>query len=210
MEIHAPHQPILTVKEALVHLGIVTIGILIALSLEGLVERQHHRNLVQEANTNITNELRDNRNELQGFLKALPKLRSNDLNALQYLDAVSAHHPPEHGEMTLNFSRPDLSSASWKTAQTIGALGLMDYQDVKRYAAVYELQDEFVRLQGNTIDALISAITMFQQNQAPDKLPAADLQTERERILAVMSQLQIQQQIGQELDQRYETVLSRH
>ena len=35
MEIHAPHQPILSVKEALVHLTIVTVGILIALSLEG-------------------------------------------------------------------------------------------------------------------------------------------------------------------------------
>ena len=35
MEIHAPHRPTLTFKEALVHLCIVTTGILIALSLEG-------------------------------------------------------------------------------------------------------------------------------------------------------------------------------
>jgi hypothetical protein len=33
MEIHAPQQPILTIKEASVHLTIVTAGILIALSL---------------------------------------------------------------------------------------------------------------------------------------------------------------------------------
>jgi hypothetical protein len=38
MEIHARDKPILTLKEATVHLAIVTVGILIALSLEGLVE----------------------------------------------------------------------------------------------------------------------------------------------------------------------------
>src|SRR6266850_642218 len=38
MEIHAPHHPVLTVKEALVHLAIITTGILIALSLEGALE----------------------------------------------------------------------------------------------------------------------------------------------------------------------------
>ena len=39
MEIHAPHKPILTVTEALVHLAIVTVGVLIALSLEGARQR---------------------------------------------------------------------------------------------------------------------------------------------------------------------------
>ena len=49
MEIHAPRHPILTLKEALVHLCIVTIGILIALSFEGALEWVHHRQLVREA-----------------------------------------------------------------------------------------------------------------------------------------------------------------
>lgn len=54
MEIHAPEKPILTVKEAIAHLAIVTVGILIALSLEGLVEWRHHRALVREARDNIS------------------------------------------------------------------------------------------------------------------------------------------------------------
>ena len=48
MEIHAPHKPILTITEALVHLAIVTVGILIALSLEGARQWHEHRNLVAE------------------------------------------------------------------------------------------------------------------------------------------------------------------
>ena len=38
MDIHAPDKPILTLREAASHLTIVTVGILIALSLEGVVE----------------------------------------------------------------------------------------------------------------------------------------------------------------------------
>jgi hypothetical protein len=45
MEIHAPHKPVLTVREAIVHLAIVTVGILIALSLDGVREWREHRAL---------------------------------------------------------------------------------------------------------------------------------------------------------------------
>src|ERR1044071_518176 len=71
MEIHAPEKPILTLKETIVHLAIVTAGILIALSLEGLVERQHHRSLVREARANIATEIQDNRKELQKTIDRL-------------------------------------------------------------------------------------------------------------------------------------------
>lgn len=64
MEIHAPEGPVTSLKEFLVHIGIVTIGILIALSLEGLLEWHHHRELVEEARANIASEIRDNRKDL--------------------------------------------------------------------------------------------------------------------------------------------------
>ncbi len=83
MEIHPPHQPVLTVKEALVHLGIVTIGILIALSLEGLVEWQHHRHLVAEARENIAEEIRDNSGELKHFLGSVAQIGRDAIQATE-------------------------------------------------------------------------------------------------------------------------------
>lgn len=209
MEIHAPHQPILSLQEALVHLGIVTIGILIALSLEGLVEWQHNRHLVREANENITAEIRDNNNELASFLStAQQQLRKKEGHALDVIDAALAHHLPEQSSMELGFSRPDLTSASWNTAQSMGALGLMNYQDVKRYAAIYELQEEFLRLQARTIDALVDATTMFQHTLGPDKMSPSDLQTARQKILDLMANLASEEQIGEELHKRYVGALS--
>ena len=47
MEIHSPH-PIHSVKDFLLQLLTITIGILIALTLEGTLERAHHRRLIHE------------------------------------------------------------------------------------------------------------------------------------------------------------------
>jgi hypothetical protein len=74
MENHAPAHPVLSWKDALLHLGIVTIGILIALGLESVVEWRHHISLASEARANIVSEIRDNRRELDDVLKTTPKI----------------------------------------------------------------------------------------------------------------------------------------
>ena len=42
MDVHAPHQPLHTWKDFWIHLGTITIGLLIAISLEQSVEGLHH------------------------------------------------------------------------------------------------------------------------------------------------------------------------
>jgi len=49
VEIHAPHGSIHSWKDLLIQLGIITAGILIALSLERVREWRHERALVREA-----------------------------------------------------------------------------------------------------------------------------------------------------------------
>ena len=60
MEIEPPHHPIETRRDFFIHLFTITCGLLIALSLEGLVEWSHHRSLVHEARANIRQEIEDN------------------------------------------------------------------------------------------------------------------------------------------------------
>jgi uncharacterized protein (DUF3084 family) len=89
MEIHAPHKPILTVKEAAVHLAIVTAGILIALSLEGLREWREHRSLVNEARANLLSEIRDNRKEVAAAVGALEQVKTDLANASEVAQQVA-------------------------------------------------------------------------------------------------------------------------
>jgi hypothetical protein len=83
MDIHPPMKPVESLKEFGMHLLIVTTGILIALSLEGLLEWRHHRELAQEARTNILNEIRDNEKGLADFLKAAPATSKNQTGVLE-------------------------------------------------------------------------------------------------------------------------------
>ncbi|MGB6110982.1 MAG: hypothetical protein WBG35_07645, partial [Acidobacteriaceae bacterium] len=59
MDIEPPHGPIETWRDFFVHLVIITLGLLIALALEGVVGYIHERHLVHEANANITFEKAD-------------------------------------------------------------------------------------------------------------------------------------------------------
>ena len=68
LDIHPPTKPIHSVKDFLLHLFTITRGILIALGLEGVVERAHHRNLAREAKTNLVREMTDNQRGLSGGL----------------------------------------------------------------------------------------------------------------------------------------------
>ena len=59
--VHAPDHAVTTWRQFFIHLAIVSIGLLIALSLESLVEAYHHRSLVTEARRNIEREISENR-----------------------------------------------------------------------------------------------------------------------------------------------------
>jgi hypothetical protein len=57
MDIHPPRQPIHTVKDFLLHLLTITVGLFIALSLEAAVQSLHHRHLVRDARESLHREI---------------------------------------------------------------------------------------------------------------------------------------------------------
>jgi uncharacterized membrane-anchored protein YhcB (DUF1043 family) len=208
MEIHAPEHPIMTWKQFLVHIGTVTIGILIALSLEALLETTHKRHLVTEARENIRTELEDNARELAGHLTESAKLRDQQLTVLHWIADVERTGKSSIQSLAIGASRADLSNTSWLTAQTVGALALMNYAEVKHYAAVYQLQDEFLRLQSRAQDTAVDAMIIFNNaGSNPDKLPHATLEEEKSRVATSLTALTVNDQIAVELQKRYTATL---
>jgi hypothetical protein len=59
MEIHGPEGPTKSFKDFAIHIVIVTIGILIALGLEGIRETIHEHRIVNEARENFRVELEE-------------------------------------------------------------------------------------------------------------------------------------------------------
>jgi hypothetical protein len=167
LEVHAPHNPIHSVKDFLIHLLAITIGLLIALGIEGMAEWFHHRHLVHEAEAKITAEIRANQRELN---KGLPDLHATEKELQSFVLAV---HQLQNNRNTrldhldLNWTVLELHDTSWSTAASTGALGHMSYDEVNRYTRIYGLQHKFDALQDRawaSANAVVGLTTLLQKD----------------------------------------------
>ncbi|HEY1205760.1 MAG: hypothetical protein ABSH46_12210 [Bryobacteraceae bacterium] len=158
MEIHPPEKPIHTVKDFLLQLLTITVGILIALSLEGAIEWSHHRSLVSEAKENLRQEILDNKREIGKFLAGAPDLRKNEEGAIQFIEDLRAHRAKGHHKLDFSCYFALLSGTSWGTAQAAGAVAYMPYRDVQSYAGIYDKQRKFDALQDRLGETIVAAV----------------------------------------------------
>ena len=142
MELHPP-TPIRTLREFLTHIGVVTLGILIALGLESLADAHHRRALAAEAVDGFRHELSDNRAQVQEVLARMPKLREQILTQIAALTTPAppgGAQPIKYPGITFNL----MTTASWDTAIATQALNDIPYARAKRYAEAYGVLSLFV------------------------------------------------------------------
>ncbi len=202
VEIHAPDHPIGSWRDIALHLGIVTMGILIALGLDALVESHRHQQLADEARANIRAEIRDNLKELDFFIKTLPESEKDVRNGVVAVSGFMKHRDA-HYSMTLQVHGSDLSEASWETAQSVGAFAFMPYDEVKRYGAVYDFQRFLVSQQRQAFTLVGTALMRMSAPDTTDE----DLRRERENLLELAGQMTLLEQTAPQLKTRYEETL---
>jgi|HubBroStandDraft_1064217.scaffolds.fasta_scaffold81714_2 hypothetical protein len=144
MEVHAPHHPLSTWREFWIHLGTISVGLLIALGMEQSAEwmhRVHERHALQR-------ELHDEgeRNE------ATLKMDFERMAALKD-SLVAWHHgvddaiakggrlddPPNKSESTGTVALP--SEAMWDSARASGRVALLSDDQTAVYAFLYQQED---------------------------------------------------------------------
>jgi hypothetical protein len=140
MDVDVPERRIDSIKDFLLHMGTVTLGILIALGLEGIREWVHERNLVREARASLVSELRDNQRELARTLGGIPGTRTNLKEGLALIARVADVKRDEKLEInfSVGFRDASLLGVNRSTAETTGALAHMSYGEVRKYAALYD------------------------------------------------------------------------
>jgi hypothetical protein len=202
MEIHPPHGSIQSLKDFLIALATITAGVLIALSLEGLLEWNHNRRLVREARETVTREITDNKKEVDGIL-ASAAARQNDLdNALRLANELLNSKKSDIRQVNLGTSIAELSSAGWQSAERTGALTHMDYAEVQKYAGLYELQNLFAVQQRQVLGRLASALAVLGAGD-PHTAAPRDLELFRQHVLGLRADLIIERQLGQGLSEAY-------
>jgi hypothetical protein len=166
MDLHPPGGPVRSVKDFLVHLGIVTLGILIALGLEQVVETHQRSKIAAEALAAFRKEIADNETNVKEVMAEMTELRTKTQDAIAKLsqDAAPGGAAPriEYPGVRLDF----ISSASWDSAIATHALNDLPYDTVKRYAEAFGALRIF-------LDAERSGIPMWQDMRRFGTNPAA-------------------------------------
>ena len=139
MEVHPPEHGIHSWRDFLVHMGTITLGLLIALGLEHAAEVMHERHLLHTAERNLHNEVRANRATLAQDQAALTQTERQLLQHLRALQAAEAH-TASVPDSFIHWEWNGPQSAAWDTARNSGAAALMDYELASGFALLYTQQ----------------------------------------------------------------------
>ncbi len=142
IDVHPPHTAVHGWRDFLIHIATITLGLLIALSLESALEAMHHRHLVREARENIRQELKQNEAstlENEQFVQTdADYMKHNAGLAHAYLSDPKAL---EKQHMSFTFTWNGLSESAWRSARDSGALTYMPLSEVQEYADIYSQQE---------------------------------------------------------------------
>jgi hypothetical protein len=196
MDIHAPEGPTNSFKDFAIHIVIVTIGILIALGLEGVREAISVHHVVRDARENFSAELQANRDHLDKELKHdsemlanidqivadLPKLRKNPADLRK---RVAKIYPSGYF----------FSSSRWESALSTGALGHMSVDEVNRYAEVNFLVRAYTTLEGQTNTDWQQLEAFFSAHENPTE---QEINTGVEKLYLYRSDTRSLKQVAEE------------
>jgi hypothetical protein len=202
VEVHPPHGPIHSVKDFMVHLLAITVGLLIALGLEASVEWMHHRYLVREARENIAQEVRDNQQSLAREMSALPNEKTQ-LEALLKVVSDRQNGRATRTSENLVWNDTRLSDSSWNTAFSTGAVAHMNYGEVRRYSQLYALQQMFNATMDRYLESRRDMYAFLTRLDLPDKPSTTEFENGKRVITSEMITGQFLREIGQALSVGY-------
>ncbi len=196
MEIHPPDGPTHSIKDFAIHITIVTVGILIALGLEGVRETWREHAAVAEARESFHQELSLDRQRLEMEIANVRKVnRELDLILTELPVAVKAPEELTKRVMALGPSFYFFRSTAWESAVASGVLSHMNSDEVNRFADVYMSIRNYQDAQKAAIPEWIAATTYFRSHRT---FNAAEEVAADERLLTLQAGMQTLAHLGAE------------
>jgi hypothetical protein len=209
LDVHSPHEPVHGLRDFLLHIFTITIGLLIALSLEAGVESLHHRHIVAEARENIRHEIELNHQALTGNTKAIHEDADRINTNLETIRRLRAHPKNFHGNLQFTMNWSSFNDSAWRSSRDMGALAYMPYAEVQGYADLYA-QQEIVNKEAMTLFSRQSlAVTPMVMEANGDDIPPAETQIMLRDTAGISLSLNILSQIMQGLDNSYTEALKK-
>lgn len=189
--------------EWLFQLTTITLGVLIALSFDAVINWSSDRALVAEARANIAREIADNRTDLERHVASFAERDAKLEAVLKLMAELDALAEPTAKEIELGIALPSLNRAAWQTAERTGALALMDYAQVQDLAEVYGLQALVENNAQTAFSAVAKAISAVSAAEDPYALSPEARAAVRERVLELRAYVYLDYDLSRQLVEAY-------
>jgi hypothetical protein len=212
LDVHPPTEPVRGWRDFFIHLATITIGLLIALSLERCVEWQHHRHLAHQTKVSLGNEIRGNAKEVQGALEDVQKMLDQLKGDVAVLNTILANpKKPNREDINFNYKVRWFNDVRWRTAQTTSALSYLPYDEALEFSNIYDQQDDIDLSEHQAIRDVVVAVGPLQNLNHGDVNPGGEEAAKiKEHFEILQGQLKhIRAQI-EELDSEYKKFLAAH
>lgn len=211
LDVHPPQEAVHGWRDFLVHLLTITIGLLIAVGIEGCVEWRQHRHLANEAEASLQNEIRSNAKGMQDIAADITKQQGILKGDVALLKEFIRTGKMPHGHMEINFHIAGFDDVSWKTAQATGAFAFMPYSHAQEYSDIYSTQDDIRKAEDQAARDAIVSLAPFMNESADDPGPSVeDGKVLKGHIEVLQGQLMLLDALVQSLDGQYKKFLAAH
>lgn len=154
IEVHEPHETVHTWKEVFIHIGIIVVGLLIAVGLEQTVEHIHHRIQAHQLEESLRQESLANRDVVKtDFTRIDADIENVQLNmaSLDHARVVAGKFAFVYIPFPRGFGLLPVSNTAWLAVRDGGSLSLLpsritdNYWHADYYGAesIVLLQDTF-------------------------------------------------------------------
>jgi len=174
LDVHAPHEPVHGWRDFFLHIATITIGLLIAISLEASVELIHHRHQVAETREALQRELAENRRRFGDdtrYFRQEAAMLANDFLVLRFVQDHPGGRAEElPGVLILKSSYARMNDAAWKTAQATAVTALMAQDEVQKTAELYGFFERMDQAHEEEADTIAAAYSLLADEPDPSRL----------------------------------------
>jgi hypothetical protein len=198
MDIHPPMKKIESLKEYGAHILVVTIGILIALGLEGIRESWHEHHQVNEARESFRVELNVDRYNLDLDQKSFA-LCSKQLDAILADLPQLIKNPPELSKR-IDELKPGFwffSTTAWESAQADGTIAHFKLDERNRFLGAFLSVKNYQSASLNSWPEWTSTQTFFESHHSYTTQEAAEGE---QKLRTLQKQLQIMRHLAAEMN----------
>ena len=194
------------VRRFLFEITAITIGILIALWIDEVRETRRDQSLVTNARALLRREIAGNLRDLEGTDTSREAHQVALGSGLEVVQSVLANENSGAAMPMFALNSPSFTRSAWDTANRTGAVALMDYDEVRAYTEVYDLQDLVDQTQQRYIQRLTeesAQLFVVMQNRLRVATRPGDVDQARVQVMGLLGAFTTYRDLCVQLVTRY-------